>query len=152
MRTNDIGICEHCQSQFQYFLVHNGFNDSAYAYCDKCGKQCLLSGWHREIPKNAHLEVHKCIKPEIEPLLQPCSCGGSFKFGASPRCPTCHAELSAVKASIYFEKNAPGTIKGWRWQKNWTDCYSVIIEGQVVNDNWIKWKTPALAPRFSKSC
>jgi hypothetical protein len=131
-----IGECEHCRSHFQYVLIHNGFNDSAYAYCDSCGKICFLNCWYNQIPKNAHLQVHKCITPELEPLLEFCSCGGHFKFGASPRCPTCRQELSAENATTYFEQNAPGSAKGWRWQKNWTDCYSVIIENQAIKDNW----------------
>jgi hypothetical protein len=133
-----IGVCESCRSYFQYVLIHNGFGDSAYAYCDECGKLCLLDCWYQEIPKSANVQWHKCIEPEIEPLLQPCSCGGHFKFGASPRCPTCHEKLSAERATTYLEKNAPGTAKGWRWQKNWTGCYCVIIESQIVRDNWLK--------------
>src|SRR5438552_3175373 len=41
---NSIGSCENCGHTFQYRLVHNGFGDSAYAYCDKCSFTVLLSG------------------------------------------------------------------------------------------------------------
>jgi len=136
MRTNDIGTCEHCEAHFEYHLIHNGFGDSSYAYCDKCGKACLLSGWFKGVPKDANLKIHKCITPEVESFLQACSCGGRFKSGASPRCPTCHKELSADRATVYIEKNAPGTAKGWNWQRNWTDLYMIIINNLVVRDNW----------------
>jgi hypothetical protein len=43
-RTHDIGDCEHCKKKFGYYLIHNGFNDSAYAYCDTCGSTALLDG------------------------------------------------------------------------------------------------------------
>jgi acetolactate synthase-1/2/3 large subunit len=30
----DTGTCDSCTGSFQYSLTHNGFNDSAYAYCE----------------------------------------------------------------------------------------------------------------------
>jgi hypothetical protein len=35
-----------------------------------------------------------------------------------------------------FEADAPGTAKGWQWQRSWTGVYFVIIEGRAVYDNW----------------
>ena len=42
-RELSVGECEHCHGQFGYYLIHSGFNDSNYAYCDFCGKTAVLS-------------------------------------------------------------------------------------------------------------
>jgi len=47
------GSCEHCRHEFPYALIHNGFNDSAFAYCDACGTTSILSGWFKSIPADA---------------------------------------------------------------------------------------------------
>jgi len=118
------------------FLVHNGFNDSAYAYCDRCGRTSILSGWHDKIPSRAQLKLHQAFPESTEPYLEKCKCEGSFKRDASPRCPHCNTELSAIAATTYIEKNAPGTQKGWRWQQNWQGIYCIIVEGKSVTNNW----------------
>jgi hypothetical protein len=74
----------------------------------------------------------------MEVHLEPCSCGGRFLKGSSPRCPECKQPLSASEATSYIEDQAPGTKKGWRWQQNWSDIYGVIINGLRVNDNFKK--------------
>ncbi len=136
MADDNVGKCSICPREFHYTLFHNGFNESAYAYCDKCGKTAVLSGWFDGVPAAASLKLHQKISPEIEIYLKPCECGGQFKHDASPRCPECLSELSAVEAADYIERNAPGTEKGWRWQQNWDGIYCIAIEDSVVNDNW----------------
>jgi hypothetical protein len=133
---SDIGHCDHCGKSFGYDLLHNGFNDSAYAYCEQCGMLSILDGW--KIPERINLKIHQMITPDIEPFLDQCSCGGKFTAGASPRCPHCTAPLSAEKATAWIEANAPGTKKGWRWQRNWIGIYAISIEKHSVNDNWKK--------------
>ena len=88
-RTNDVGLCEHCNHHFHYYPVHNGFGDTAYSYCESCGTTALLSGWFEHIPKNACLRVHGPISRAIESLLKPCECRGAFKSESAPRCPKC---------------------------------------------------------------
>jgi len=44
--------------------------------------------------------------------------------------------ISAEAATSYIERNAPGTMSGWTWQKSWLGMYCFVIEGQIVNDNW----------------
>ena len=133
----DTGSCDSCRGKFHYQLVHNGFNDSAFAYCEVCGSSALLSCWYDRIPLEAKLKVHGPINPEAEALLTPCACGGKFRAGASPRCPHCRAVLSAEASREFIEANAPGTAKGWRWQGSWDGMYSILIEGRNVNDNWL---------------
>jgi len=60
------GTCEHCGKAFEYYLIHNGFNESSYAYCDKCGMTALLEGWR--IPNRIHVESHQAISPDVERL------------------------------------------------------------------------------------
>jgi len=131
----NIGTCEHCGGSFPYELLHNGFNDSAYAYCSSCGMTTVLDAW--KVPDGIRIQFHTVIKSEDEKLLLPCECGGTFKSGASPRCPRCHQELSPELAKKWLEANAPGTTKGWRWQCSWTGLYAVVIGKQIVKDNWI---------------
>jgi hypothetical protein len=54
------------------------------------------------------------------------------------RCPHCWQTLSAQAAADYIEMNAPGTKKGWQWQRNWCGTYCIVIENRVVNDNFRK--------------
>jgi hypothetical protein len=127
-------MCDRCSHEFAYKLVHNGFNDSAYAYCDRCGCTALL-GWYTH-PEGLGFRPFQRIDASIEPFLKPCSCGGRFTAEASPRCPACGHGLSAEKAAPWIEANAKGTAKGWRWQCNWHDLYCIVIEGRSVSDPW----------------
>lgn len=130
----DIGTCEHCAGTFPYALLHNGFNDSSYAYCDSCGMTAVLDRW--KIPDGIQIKSHTVITPEDESLLLPCDCGGTFKSSASPRCPHCHKPLSAQLAQQWLEANARGRAKGWRWQCSWTGLYAIVIENKFRRDNW----------------
>src|SRR5215469_14744001 len=95
-----LGACEHCKRTFAYELIHNGFNDSACAYCDSCGCTAVLSIWTKG-PPGVTLDFG-AISPEIEQYLSPCACGGRFLAGAAPRCPHCHHTLSPVLAAEYI--------------------------------------------------
>lgn len=137
----DTGQCPLCTLAFHYRLVHNGFNDSAYAYCDRCGMTALLSGWSEDIPRAAHLQVHQRIGVGVEPFLAPCTCGGHFRAEAMPRCPYCQGILDPRAATAFIEANAPGTLAGWRWQQSWDGLYAIIINDRVVSDPWIRTPT-----------
>jgi len=136
MSTIDTGQCEHRDRKFHYQLIHNGFNDSVYAYCDRCGKTALLNILTAKLPLLSSTALAQGLLPaEVAPHLAPCECGGSFRPGASPRCPHCQSELSAEAAATFIEANAPGTAKGWRWQRTWAGLYCIIIEDRVIQDN-----------------
>ena len=96
-RERNVGICEHCGREFGYYLIHNGFNDSSYAYCNQCGAVAILDLWGA--PRAVTLERFQAITEDVEPFLKPCRCGGSFRAGAAPRCPHCHRPLSAALAN-----------------------------------------------------
>jgi len=95
----------------------------------------ILSLYHKEFSQSPKTSSDFGeVSATMVQRLKPCECGGFFRRGASPRCPNCDEALSAELASIYIERNAQGTAKGWRWQKNWLYC--IIVEGKVVNDNF----------------
>ena len=132
---SDTGICESCSEHFPYNLLHSGFADAAYGYCDRCGTTAIISGWSK-YPADAPLEVHKAITPAIERFLANCACGGHFKSGAAPRCRSCTNPLSAELAAAWIEANAPGVSKGWRWQRDWIGLYGIVIDKHMVSDPW----------------
>jgi hypothetical protein len=110
--TDRVDGYETCPSghRFPYMLVHNCFNDTAYAYCDSCGITTLLGGWDdTRRPAAAPLRIQGPIQIETEPWLESCACGGHFTANAEPRCPECRVTLSAEGASTFIENNAPGT-------------------------------------------
>jgi hypothetical protein len=135
-RELSVGNCEHCHGQFGYYLIHSGFNDSIYAYCDSCGKTAILSVWDKRMPKLPDCPQHQEICSAMEAYLQPCDCGGCFRQGAKPRCPRCGEALSAEAASSYIESNAPGAKAGWHWQGSWRKLYCIVIENKAIQDNF----------------
>ena len=138
MTSETFGTCDHCSVQFPYALIHNGFNDSAYAYCDSCGTVGFISAWQSDIPKEANFRAQGPISPETAKLLAPCSCGGRFRLMAAPRCPSCHTELDAQGAAIWIERQALGTSKGWQWQRSWSGLYALMIGKQSTLLQWSK--------------
>jgi len=141
MREQFNGICDNCGELFPYYLVHCGFSDCSYAYCDSCGVTALLSVWQpvqrKQLPKLPKCVSHQEICATWEPFLLACVCGGRFKKGAVPRCPKCKHPLSAQSATDYIEKNAPGTKKGWRWQRTWSGLYCIVVANKMVEDNFL---------------
>ncbi len=133
-RKDGEGTCEHCAVTFDYYLIHNGFNASAYAYCSDCGLTALLNG--SRMPKNLNIPLHQRISSSSESKLRPCPCGGRFVVNAVPRCPACHKQLSAIAAATWIEAQAAGTSKGWRWRRGWDGLYAIIINDRLIDDNW----------------
>lgn len=135
-RRDGDGECSSCRAPFGYSLIHNGFNDSAFAYCDSCGMTALFSGWSKVIPEGLELKIHGPIAAELEILIRPCACGGRFRADAPPRCVQCRAPLDAVASTSFIEKNAPGTKAGWRWQRSWKGIYAIVVDDRHVDDPW----------------
>jgi hypothetical protein len=131
------GVCDHCRTEFPYTLIHNGFNESAFAYCEACGATSILDGCFKSIPAGAGFTPRGPVPPSAEAFLAPCDCGGHFRGSASPRCPRCRHDLSAEIARPWIEANAPGSTKGWTWQGSWVGLYCIVIAGKAVSDNWL---------------
>ena len=129
------GCCEHCGKAFTFRLIHNGFNESAYAYCADCGTTAILDTLYQD---RQGFPRHRSITAEAEEFIKQCQCGGSFRAGAWPRCPWCNKRLSPECARTYIERSVSGAPKSWRWQNNWEELYCIIIEDRVVLNNWKK--------------
>lgn len=135
VRRDGIGSCEACGKRFPYYLIDNGLNDTAYAYCNSCGRTAFLEPYtHR--PVAAPYKPFEPISEEVEPYLKPCACGGRFTANATPRCPRCRRALSATEAASWIEHNAPGAECGWRWQRTWNGRHCIVIDGRSVSDPW----------------
>ncbi|MFH0732288.1 MAG: hypothetical protein V2A72_05140 [Candidatus Omnitrophota bacterium] len=137
----EIGYCDNCSKKFKFRLIHNGFNESSYAYCDKCGKTTFFYEHYLKIPNKCkwffmRKERYEKINEKLEKFIKRCSCGGKFKKSAKPRCPNCKSILSARKAANYIEKNAAGLKKGWQWYKSWNGGYAIVIEDNEISNNW----------------
>src|SRR5688500_9130444 len=102
------GQCANCRRTFALLLVHNGFNDSWHAYCDRCGQTALLNGWATDLPPGLAGHEAGTIPSGVEPLLTSCPCGGRFRAHASPRCPHCATLLLATAMREAIERDAPG--------------------------------------------
>lgn len=121
--------CHACEATFSYRLVDAGFNESAHGYCNQCGRTLLLEvPW--QDPKYTGTQPLGPIVSAVEATLAPCPCGGSFSAAASPRCPSCRVQLSALLLRAQIEANAPGASAGWRWQNSWQGTHAIIINDQ----------------------
>jgi uncharacterized protein with PIN domain len=82
-------------------IIHSGFNDSGFLYCDRSGD---LLTWgiydkrYRELVGDvAPWDLNEEEKKVIESALIQCPCGGTFKFAALPRCPNCNSVLPMLQ-------------------------------------------------------
>lgn len=123
------GDCEHCSRTYRYMLLHAGFGDFSYAYCDCCGTLAAFAYTNKDLSNLPPISTrNEEIEAIWEPYLRPCSCGGSFRKGSAPRCVYCNSVLSAEYAASHIEKNSVCAARGWRWQRNWRDMYCLVIE------------------------
>lgn len=137
------GECEHCHKSYRFDLLSATFGECSYAYCDSCGMLATLS-YHD--PRMALLPptdiLHQEIDEAWESWLAPCACGGSFRRGASPRCPNCHLPLSAEIAGEFIETNKALAKGNWRWQRNWSDEYCMAIADPTKFDQLLQIANP----------
>jgi hypothetical protein len=135
-REDGKGNCELCGANFSYYLIHSGFNDSTYVYCDTCGRTAVLSLLTMERRLGRLPELVVPIPNELERHLASCGCGGRFLASGVPRCPVCRESLSPESAATWLEKNAPGARKGWLWQRSWSGPYAIVIDENEETDPW----------------
>ena len=89
----EIGYCNKCGYKFSYELIHNGFNETTYAYCDSCGKVAFLSEHYKNIPKDClwFFEINPNIVQYFNIL---------WNFCHLPRC--CDRKLDCLRLSTYL--------------------------------------------------
>jgi hypothetical protein len=111
-RTDGHEVCKSCDATLGYCLIHNGSNESAFAYCDRCGITALFDGWSKAIPVGADLKVHGPIGADVEAYVSPCNCGGRFTGVAFPRCTRCHVPrmptCGPLHSSVTFRAQRKG--------------------------------------------
>lgn len=121
-----LGTCEQCGHEFAFRIIHNGFNETGYAYCDACGRVGFLDTHDERLTEFRNGGGWPGALPDkLAEFLNECACGGRFRFGACPRCPKCRQALSASKARVWIERSA---APEWKWQGDWTGCYCIQIE------------------------
>lgn len=123
------GDCEHCSRTYRYMLLHAGFGDFSYAYCECCGTLAAFAYTNKDLANLPPTSIrHQVISPSWEPFIRPCSCSGQFRRGASPRCVFCNSALSAEFAGAHIEQNSRGAARGWHWQGDWEGTHCMVIE------------------------
>jgi hypothetical protein len=114
--------CKCCSSLVRGELFHLGFSDMDCMYCDSCPRVLLLKDhtladrngihWPNLQPGAPGWEYYdRHLLPyyaRLEALFKPCSCGGTFRVSAAPRCPSCNASLLGA---------APEADKPSTWRK-----------------------------------
>ena len=89
------------------------------------------------------------IEASWEPYLQACPCGGRFRRGASPRCPSCREKLSATHAATHIEAQALGA-RGWKWQNNWSGLYCLAMNDAQNPGSVLQVADPVARPERVK--
>jgi hypothetical protein len=146
------GDCEHCGRFYRYSLWHSGFGDNSYAYCDLCGTVAILTYSNPRVAGFPPLSSeYGEIDESWEQFLQPCACGGSFRQGASPRCPFCKLKLSPEHAADHIEEQARGATRGWHWQNTWSGLYCMAIEDPKQPGTLLQVDDPVLKPQMVKA-
>jgi hypothetical protein len=130
------GLCRACGTHFRFDLIHNGFNDSSFAYCGMCGRTALCSHW--KWPPSVPLAGYGPLQPEHTTHLRRCACGGYFHTHAMPRCPSCRSAFDPVEAASWIEAAAGSTGRGWRWQRTWQGLYAVSVGEPALTDPWVE--------------
>ena len=144
------GDCENCGRFYRYTLWHSGFGDNSYAYCDECGMLALLNYSNEYVAAlPAPAEKFGEIEASWEPYLQACPCGGRFRRGASPRCPSCREKLSATHAATHIEAQALGA-RGWKWQNNWSGLYCLAMNDAQNPGSVLQVADPVARPERVK--
>lgn len=131
-----LGWCDKCRIEFNFSAIHNGFNETTYAYCDTCGKTCFLEEYFKEIPEKCKwffdtAQRYEKISERLEPYLEKCSCGGNFRRNAVPRCPQCRQKLDPLEVNKHVKSD-----EKYKWQNDWTGIYAMIIKDNKVYNNW----------------
>jgi hypothetical protein len=133
--------CASCAKTFSVALLHNGFNNSEFLYCDTCHRVAILNFYSRR--SNLLLQLADMsggvlwswrnsieANRDIEMRLSPCQCGGHFSFQAAPHCPICRAALNLQ--DVLRQLNVR---QGWN--NGWRGIYCLVVEGGIVEDPFV---------------
>ena len=116
-------LCPHCKHTVTFRgPYHAGFSNQGFLYCDQDSTLLIFDAYNRHyeriIPNKHPWMLTQREKRLVEGNLQPCSCGGNFKFDSKPRCPHCKGEIKSLSDPIHYvvigkEVNGNKTL-AWR--------------------------------------
>lgn len=127
--------CPTCKHSYYGRVLHAGFDDSEFLYCDRCFRIALLSIYSRSADILLRLAVpalwswreSAASRIEIEASLRGCECGGRFTFDAVPKCFNCQSVLPLETILEAFGAH------GW-WGVGWRGFYCLIQEEHLVQN------------------
>ncbi|QBD82633.1 hypothetical protein EPA93_44380 [Ktedonosporobacter rubrisoli] len=94
-------VCPSCQRSL-FRIDTSPMDHERYLYCDRCPIRVGISVYETEYQQLSHLffaaqeneeHDHEAFSRAIEAHLQPCTCGGTFRYDAPRRCFTCFAPV-----------------------------------------------------------
>ena len=132
--------CSACGQDFKVRVVHSGFSNDEFLYCDRSHHVAVLEIYSRTSSLLLRL-ADECgrglwdwresaeYRARIEGALRSCPCGGRFTFSAGPRCPRCRVPLALdeVRAQVELFGNA-----GWR------GAYYLILDDGSVEEPFLE--------------
>lgn len=88
-------------------IIHAGFSNLGFMYCNKCGDVLTWSSFdpifEKIVGRKHPWSLTSVEKREVENAIIKCKCGGDFTFSAKPRCPNCNNEIpDIVQDEIHF--------------------------------------------------
>ena len=95
----EVVVCPGCGERL-FAVMHSPMCDDYRLYCERCPRAIEISFYdpmlRAEVDRLAGEKTWERVMGAIEPLLQPCQCGGCF-LGLAPRhCFTCGVEVPAA--------------------------------------------------------
>lgn len=99
--------CPECNQILRYQLVHTGFNNTGYAYCDRDGALLvweIFDPQYTAVAGDKHpWTLNHLEEVRVESAFHPCPCGGHFGMRNPPRCPHCrYGPAEVFTDPIYF--------------------------------------------------
>lgn len=93
-------VCPACQRSL-FRIDTSPMDHESYLYCDRCPIRIGVSVYEMEYQQIEHLLFngqkeetdYVAFRKAIEAHLQPCTCGGTFRYDAPRRCFTCFAPV-----------------------------------------------------------
>ena len=96
-------LCRFCEYKINISypnIIHSGFNENGFMYCDSCPNLLTWSifdfNYEQLINNKVPWLLNDDEKNIIERSVIKCECGGNFKFSAQPRCPNCNNEIPEI--------------------------------------------------------
>jgi hypothetical protein len=93
----EVIACPSCGMKL-YAVVHSPFYDCDWLYCDNCPIAVEVN-WYDPRFLN---RFHEYSSDQIESTLNPCECGGRFRFDSPRHCFACGVEVPAASQKDLF--------------------------------------------------